>query len=80
MEGTAYTGVGPEVRRSLTLFRRWLCLCLGELCRDFDIARCHVIAENSHDHLIFCLRDPCVEVRAAAVHALTNIVGIAAEE
>jgi len=64
------------VRRSLALFRRWLCLCFGELCRDFDNARRQVVAENIHLGLIVCLRDPSVEVRAAAVYALNNIFGV----
>ena len=58
------------------LLRQWSCLCMGMLWQDFAEAKWAGIRANAHQRLCEMVLDPLPEVRAAALHALTNFLGI----
>ncbi|RKP25316.1 raptor N-terminal caspase like domain-containing protein, partial [Syncephalis pseudoplumigaleata] len=57
------------------LLRQWCCLCLGQLWRGFPDAKWVAIRDGVHDRLLDMLEDPVPEVRAAALFALSTLVG-----
>ena len=58
------------------LLRQWSCLCISMLWQDFPEAKWAGIRCLAHQRLCEMALDPVPEVRAAAVHALTNFLGI----
>ena len=58
------------------LLRQWACLCIGNLWWDFPEAKWVGIRCLAHQKLCEMALDPVPEVRAAALHALTNFLGI----
>lgn len=58
------------------LLRQWSCLCISMLWRNNVDAKWSGIRCFAHHHLCALTIDPVPEVRAAAVHALTNFLGI----
>ena len=58
------------------LLRQWSCLCISMLWDDFPEAKWVGIRCFAHHRLCALAVDPVPEVRAAAVHALTNFLGI----
>lgn len=58
------------------LLRQWACLCISMLWDDFPEAKWVGIRCFAHHRLCALVIDPVPEVRAAAVHALTNFLGI----
>ena len=58
------------------LLRQWSCLCISSLWKDFPDAKWVGIRCFAHHRLCALVIDPVPEVRAAAVHALTNFLGI----
>lgn len=58
------------------ILRQWSCLCLSMLWKNHDDARWTGIRRNAHSKLCDSLWDPVPEVRAALIHAITNLVGI----
>ena len=58
------------------LLRQWSCLCISMLWQDFPEAKWVGIRCLAHQKLCEMALDPVPEVRAAAVHALTNFIGI----
>ncbi|KAG5987972.1 hypothetical protein E4U43_004875, partial [Claviceps pusilla] len=58
------------------LLRQWACLCISQLWQDLPEAKWRGIRENAYVKLAYLMRDPCCEVRAAMVHALTTFMGI----
>ena len=58
------------------LLRQWSCLCISVLWHDNVEAKWVGIRCFAHHHLCALTIDPVPEVRAAAVHALTNFLGI----
>ena len=58
------------------LLRQWSCLCISALWKDFPDAKWVGIRCFAHHRLCALVIDPVPEVRAAAVHALTNFLGI----
>ena len=58
------------------LLRQWSCLCISMLWQDFPEAKWAGIRCLAHQRLCEIALDPVPEVRAAAVHALTNFLGI----
>ena len=58
------------------LLRQWSCLCISMLWQDFPEAKWTGIRCLAHQRLCEMALDPVPEVRAAAVHALTNFLGI----
>ena len=58
------------------LLRQWSCLCISMLWADFPEAKWVGIRCLAHHRLCALVIDPVPEVRAAAVHALTNFLGI----
>lgn len=58
------------------LLRQWSCLCISMLWKDFPEAKWVGIRCFAHHRLCALVIDPVPEVRAAAVHALTNFLGI----
>ena len=59
-----------------SLLRQWSCLCLSMLWVDFPEAKWVGIRCLAHRRLCEIALDPVPEVRAAALHALTNFIGI----
>ncbi|KAI9595572.1 raptor N-terminal caspase like domain-containing protein [Syncephalis fuscata] len=57
------------------LLRQWCCLCLGQLWRGFPDAQWTAIRDNVHERLLDMLEDAVPEVRAAALYALSTLVG-----
>jgi len=62
--------------RDNALLRQWSCLCISMLWRNNVDAKWGGIRCFAHHHLCALKIDPVPEVRAAAVHALTNFLGI----
>ncbi|KAG6028895.1 hypothetical protein E4U41_000542 [Claviceps citrina] len=62
--------------KSNTLLRQWACLCISQLWQDLPEARWRGIRENAYVKLAYLMKDPCCEVRASMVHALTTFLGI----
>ncbi|MCJ1431606.1 hypothetical protein MMC27_000961 [Xylographa pallens] len=58
------------------LLRQWSCLCISMLWKDFPEAKWAGIRANVHQRLCQMVLDPVPEVRAAALHALKNFLGI----
>lgn len=58
------------------LLRQWSCLCISMLWADYPEAKWVGIRCVAHQRLCEMALDPVPEVRAAAVHALTNFLGI----
>lgn len=58
------------------LLRQWSCLCISMLWADFPEAKWVGIRCLAHQRLCEMALDPVPEVRAAALHALTNFLGI----
>lgn len=58
------------------LLRQWACLCISQLWQDLPEAKWRGIRENAYVTLADLAKDPCCEVRAAMVHAMTTFLGI----
>lgn len=58
------------------LLRQWACLCISQLWNDLPEAKWRGIRENAPLRLSALTKDPCCEVRAAVVHAMTTFLGI----
>ncbi|VUC33151.1 unnamed protein product [Clonostachys rosea] len=58
------------------LLRQWACLCLSQLWQGLPEAKWRGIRENAYMKLAFLRKDPCSEVRAAMIHAMTTFLGI----
>ena len=58
------------------LLRQWACLCISMLWQDFPEAKWVGIRALAHQRLCEMVLDPVPEVRAAALHALNNFLGI----
>ena len=58
------------------LLRQWACLCLSQLWQGLPEAKWRGIRENAYVKLAYLARDPCSEVRAAMIHAMTTFLGI----
>ena len=58
------------------LLRQWSCLCISMLWKDYPEAKWVGIRSLAHHRLCALVIDPVPEVRAAAIHALTNFLGI----
>lgn len=58
------------------LLRQWACLCISQLWQDLSEAKWRGIRENAYVALAELAKDPCAEVRAAMVHAMTTFLGI----
>ncbi|KHN98809.1 Regulatory associated protein of TOR [Metarhizium album ARSEF 1941] len=58
------------------LLRQWACLCISQLWQDLPEAKWRGIRENAYVKLAYLMRDPCCEVRAAMIHAMTTFLGI----
>ncbi|MCJ1474557.1 hypothetical protein MMC13_003216 [Lambiella insularis] len=58
------------------LLRQWSCLCISMLWQDFPEAKWAGIRANAHQRLCQMVLDPVPEVRASALHALRNFLGI----
>ncbi|KAL8704231.1 MAG: hypothetical protein Q9201_002608 [Fulgogasparrea decipioides] len=58
------------------LLRQWSCLCISMLWADYPEAKWVGIRCQAHQKLCEMAVDPVPEVRAAALHALTNFLGI----
>lgn len=58
------------------LLRQWSCLCISMLWADFSEAKWAGIRSHAPLKLCEMVLDPVPEVRAAALHALTNFLGI----
>ncbi|MBE3041948.1 hypothetical protein IMZ48_05080, partial [Candidatus Bathyarchaeota archaeon] len=58
------------------LLRQWACLCISQLWQNFPEAKWRGIRENAPGKLALLSKDPCCEVRAAMLHAMTTFLGI----
>ncbi|KAI0476188.1 raptor N-terminal caspase like domain-containing protein [Xylariaceae sp. FL0804] len=58
------------------LLRQWACLCISQLWSDLQDAKWRGIRENAPMKLSSLTKDPCCEVRASVVHAMTTFLGI----
>ncbi|KAI9719535.1 MAG: hypothetical protein M1828_006164 [Chrysothrix sp. TS-e1954] len=58
------------------LLRQWSCLCLSMLFKEYPEAKWLGIRNHAHTRLCESTLDPVPEVRAAMLHALTNLLGI----
>ena len=58
------------------LIRQWSCLLISMLWHDYPEAKWVGIRVSAHQRLCEMALDPVPEVRAAALHALTNFIGI----
>ncbi|KAI5464109.1 raptor N-terminal caspase like domain-containing protein [Mariannaea sp. PMI_226] len=58
------------------LLRQWACLCISQLWQDLPEAKWRGIRENAYMKLACLNKDPCCEVRAAMMHAMTTFLGI----
>ena len=58
------------------LLRQWSCLCISMLWANYPEAKWIGIRCNAHHRLCALVIDPVPEVRAAAIHALTDFLGI----
>lgn len=57
------------------VFRRWLCICIGNLVEANEGARKELLGVDIHVKLFERLRDSCPRVRATACYALGSVVG-----
>ena len=67
--------IGHLSDRENPLLRQWCCLCISTLWKDFPEAKWMGTRDSTHHILCQMSMDPVPEVRAAAVHALTNFLG-----
>ncbi|XP_044721654.1 target of rapamycin complex 1 subunit mip1 [Hirsutella rhossiliensis] len=58
------------------LLRQWACLCISQLWQGLPEPKWRGIRENAYVKLAYLIRDPCCEVRAAMIHAMTTFLGI----
>ncbi|KAF4124632.1 regulatory associated protein of mTOR [Geosmithia morbida] len=58
------------------LLRQWACLCLSQLWQGLPEAKWRGIRENAYVRLAYLKKDPCSEVRAAMILAMTTFLGI----
>ena len=58
------------------LLRRWVCLCLGKLWRDYPDARFIALRDGIQDRVMILLGDEAPEVRASAIYALGALIGV----
>lgn len=58
------------------LLRQWSCLCLSQLWLNMPEAKWKGIRENAPTKLSALAKDPCCEVRAAMLVAMTTFIGI----
>ena len=58
------------------LLRQWACLAISMLWKDHTEAKWVAIRCLAHHQLCSLALDPIPDVRAAAIHALTNFIGI----
>ncbi|KAG6236143.1 hypothetical protein E4U25_004068 [Claviceps purpurea] len=58
------------------LLRQWAGLCISQLWSDLPEAKWQGIRENAYVKLLYLMKDPCCEVRAAMVVAYTTFMGI----
>ncbi|KAL9086749.1 MAG: hypothetical protein Q9159_003968 [Coniocarpon cinnabarinum] len=56
--------------------RQWCCLCLSMLWKAFPEAKWVGVQNQTHVKLCKSIQDPVPEVRTAAIHALTDFLGI----
>ncbi|KAJ8953916.1 hypothetical protein NQ318_019156 [Aromia moschata] len=59
--------------------RQWVAICLGRLWDHYEKARWTGVRDIAHEKLYTLLRDPCPEVRAAAVYALGTFINSVTE-
>lgn len=57
------------------MLRKWSVLCISKLWEDYEEAKAAGIKENAHERLCTLLTDPIPEVRAAAIYALSTLLG-----
>jgi len=58
------------------LLRQWACLCISMLWQDYPEAKWMGVRTGMHEHLCHMALDPVPECRTAAIHALTNFLGL----
>ncbi|KAF9879393.1 WD repeat domain-containing protein mip1 [Colletotrichum karsti] len=58
------------------LLRHWSCLCISQLWQELPEAKWRGIRENAPAKLSFLTKDPCCEVRAAMLYAMSTFLGI----
>ena len=59
-------------------FRLWLCICLGNLCKDNALVQFELFEAGIHFRLLSRLNDDAPDVRAASCYALACLIGSAA--
>ena len=59
-------------------FRLWLCICLGNLCKDNALVQSELFKAGIHFRLLSRLNDDAPDVRAASCYALACLIGSAA--
>ena len=59
-------------------FRLWLCICLGNLCKDNALVQSELFKAGIHFRLLSHLNDDEPDVRAASCYALACLLGSAA--
>lgn len=59
-------------------FRLWLCICLGNLCKDNALVQSELFKAGVHFRLLSRLDDDAPDVRAASCYALSCLIGSAA--
>ncbi|KAJ8916102.1 hypothetical protein NQ315_004468 [Exocentrus adspersus] len=59
--------------------RQWVAICLGRLWDHYEKARWTGVRDIAHEKLYTLLRDPCPEVRAAAIYALGTFINSVTE-
>ncbi|KAL8902868.1 MAG: hypothetical protein Q9207_004317 [Kuettlingeria erythrocarpa] len=70
------TCIGHLTDKDNPLLRQWSCLCISTLWADFPEAKWVGIRRQAHLKLCEMRKDEIPEVRAAALHALTQFLGI----
>jgi len=58
-------------------FRMWLCICLGNLCKDNALVQSELFKAGVHFRLLSRLDDNAPDVRAASCYALACLIGSA---
>ncbi|CAH1990620.1 unnamed protein product [Acanthoscelides obtectus] len=59
--------------------RQWVAICLGQLWDHYDKAKWTGVRDTAHEKLYTLLKDPCPEVRAAAVYSLGTFINSVGE-
>ncbi|XP_018566383.1 regulatory-associated protein of mTOR isoform X2 [Anoplophora glabripennis] len=59
--------------------RQWVAICLGRLWDHYEKARWTGVRDIAHEKLYTLLRDPCPEVRSAAIYALGTFINSVTE-